>query len=169
MNDKESNKGYSVGVTEDGTPYIAMKGNDAPECVVCGKPKNIDKPWTIPVRAGSKDSFIRRTDGEIAKINARTVRGTGKGSAITYVFPLDTCDDNACINTAFYTFQDVCKEKLSECRWPYSLHRCAHCHETPEELKLCAGCKSVKYCSRTCQRADWPSHKLVCCPIASHK
>ncbi|KAJ2902834.1 uncharacterized protein MKZ38_000028 [Zalerion maritima] len=30
-------------------------------------------------------------------------------------------------------------------------------------VKACTGCRSVKYCSRTCQKTDWPVHKLLCC------
>lgn len=29
-------------------------------------------------------------------------------------------------------------------------------------LKQCSKCKKVRYCDRTCQRKDFPSHKLVC-------
>ena len=30
------------------------------------------------------------------------------------------------------------------------------------KLKLCARCRTVMYCSSTCQRADWKRHKSVC-------
>ncbi|KAK4544584.1 hypothetical protein LTR36_004156 [Oleoguttula mirabilis] len=43
---------------------------------------------------------------------------------------------------------------------------CARCH-TPaahldEGLKQCTGCRSIQYCSRDCQRNDWPRHKDQC-------
>ncbi|KAH9913472.1 uncharacterized protein BXZ73DRAFT_81933 [Epithele typhae] len=31
-------------------------------------------------------------------------------------------------------------------------------------LKECSGCVTTKYCSRSCQRTDWPLHKAVCVP-----
>lgn len=31
-----------------------------------------------------------------------------------------------------------------------------------EIVKHCAACKGVAYCGRTCQKADWPSHKVFC-------
>ena len=42
---------------------------------------------------------------------------------------------------------------------------CTSC-ETAEsatlKLKKCTGCRSVQYCCRDCQRADWPAHKSTC-------
>ena len=35
------------------------------------------------------------------------------------------------------------------------------------ELRRCAGCKSFSYCSKDCQRSDWPSHKRLCKSIQS--
>lgn len=37
---------------------------------------------------------------------------------------------------------------------------CASCGK-PASLR-CARCKKVHYCSKECQKADWPSHKRVC-------
>lgn len=31
-----------------------------------------------------------------------------------------------------------------------------------KNLKVCSGCKKVKYCCRDCQRADWKNHKNTC-------
>jgi TPR repeat protein len=40
--------------------------------------------------------------------------------------------------------------------------RCAECGEGGAGLKTCKSCKDVKYCSVTCQRLNWPSHKKEC-------
>lgn len=34
-------------------------------------------------------------------------------------------------------------------------------------LHRCTGCKAVYYCNRTCQRGDWPGHKIFCKKFAS--
>ena len=34
-------------------------------------------------------------------------------------------------------------------------------------LRRCTGCKSSSYCSKDCQRTDWPSHKQLCKSIQS--
>ena len=36
-------------------------------------------------------------------------------------------------------------------------------------LRRCTGCKSSSYCSKDCQRSDWPSHKQLCKSIQSQK
>jgi MYND finger len=38
--------------------------------------------------------------------------------------------------------------------------QCSRCPATA--TSRCARCKSVAYCSRACQRADWPTHKEQC-------
>ena len=36
---------------------------------------------------------------------------------------------------------------------------------TTEALLTCTRCKTTKYCSKECQRADWKNHKQVCRPL----
>ena len=46
-----------------------------------------------------------------------------------------------------------------------TLH-CFRCHKTPGDgdtpLKRCRGCRGRNYCSKQCQRDDWPTHKREC-------
>lgn len=35
-------------------------------------------------------------------------------------------------------------------------------HKFAFDLPMCNACRSVSYCSRECQKADWPAHKSVC-------
>ena len=34
-------------------------------------------------------------------------------------------------------------------------------------LRACDACDAVRYCSRECQRADWPAHQLACKILAT--
>ena len=48
---------------------------------------------------------------------------------------------------------------------------CHNC-KIPTKTKWCDACKSVKYCSKECQREHWPKHKNFCKitdPIVSEK
>lgn len=42
--------------------------------------------------------------------------------------------------------------------------RCGKCHQKKhyKDLLTCSGCKIVQYCSRECQKLDWPKHKEGC-------
>ena len=42
------------------------------------------------------------------------------------------------------------------------MEACSKCLKMTEGLKRCSRCKSVKYCSIACQRADWSAHKSSC-------
>lgn len=37
------------------------------------------------------------------------------------------------------------------------------------KLQLCGGCRTVQYCSRDCQKADWKNHKTFCKHLAKAK
>ncbi|KAG8174844.1 hypothetical protein JTE90_007770 [Oedothorax gibbosus] len=39
---------------------------------------------------------------------------------------------------------------------------CAGCCAKSTGLKKCSGCSVMKYCGKSCQKNDWPDHKLEC-------
>ena len=41
--------------------------------------------------------------------------------------------------------------------------------DSQSALKPCAGCRVAQYCSRECQKADWPNHKIMCKKLAPKK
>ena len=47
------------------------------------------------------------------------------------------------------------------------MKQCAVCGSREGKVKRCAGCRSVYYCGRSCQKAAWPTHKNFCCPDAT--
>jgi hypothetical protein len=56
--------------------------------------------------------------------------------------------------------QQVVMEQ-SRGRTTAGLASCLICTST-ENLRLCSRCKAAHYCSRECQLADWPLHKVGC-------
>ncbi|KAH9937669.1 uncharacterized protein B0H18DRAFT_971679 [Fomitopsis serialis] len=43
-------------------------------------------------------------------------------------------------------------------------YECSKCRRmlSKESIKMCSGCKTMGYCSKECQRADWKDHKPNC-------
>ncbi len=64
--------------------------------------------------------------------------------------PADALDFVRALDAHTGTFRKACAGCLAECVW----------HTAP--LKLCGGCRQVRYCSATCQTAHWPEHKAAC-------
>jgi hypothetical protein len=42
---------------------------------------------------------------------------------------------------------------------------CACCLKVNDTFSKCSACKSIGYCSKTCQRTDWKEHKNICDPL----
>lgn len=45
--------------------------------------------------------------------------------------------------------------------------RCERCFVGADKLQKCTQCGFVMYCSKTCQKDDWRTHKLVCKPLST--
>lgn len=75
------------------------------------------------------------------------------------------------------------KSKMTRSKYDYSVHSnciriirmrlerefpyCYHCNERNTKVRLCSGCKSVKYCGKECQTANWEKHRADCASFAS--
>ncbi|TRM63629.1 ankyrin repeat-containing domain protein [Schizophyllum amplum] len=62
------------------------------------------------------------------------------------------------------------RKRSGETRPMENTKRCDACGtvgKDAEVLKMCAKCRTVRYCNATCQRAHWPSHKTVCRPFSA--
>ena len=44
----------------------------------------------------------------------------------------------------------------------FEVHRCKNCRFLARRMSKCSRCRAVRYCSEACQRAHWPSHRVVC-------
>lgn len=65
--------------------------------------------------------------------------------------------------------KNVCEPKTSEQQQlpdpplPDKEESCNHCGKSSDvKLRTCSQCHDVKYCSKKCQKAEWPKHKLDC-------
>ena len=47
--------------------------------------------------------------------------------------------------------------------------RCAHCGKACRQMKKCAACSAVRYCSRECQKKHWKQHKPSCTVLTGEK
>jgi MYND finger len=43
-----------------------------------------------------------------------------------------------------------------------ALTMCQYCQKVTSATKTCSGCLFSMYCSKECQKADWPKHKAQC-------
>lgn len=63
--------------------------------------------------------------------------------------------------------EDPLQQHFEEPQPKYAGTQCEFCRAYGVGVKLgfCGGCKSVRYCSKEHQKADWKKHKIVCCSV----
>ncbi|KAI0833859.1 ankyrin [Trametes gibbosa] len=83
---------------------------------------------------------------------------------------LDIVDADGCTPDSFFlkcgpkvtAVVQKWKRKRAGVAKPLDEKACATCGKANAELKFCAKCHSTWYCSRECQKRNWPTHKRSC-------
>lgn len=71
--------------------------------------------------------------------------------------------DGSCLESIARVMQRIAPTDCSPLKKVTRQCDVCHCHETlAQVIKKCGGCQKRLYCSKACQRRDWPSHKAVC-------
>ena len=81
----------------------------------------------------------------------------------------DLVGDSDCDTVRFFSKRIGCsclKEMSKQVKSEPKLGLCGYCKHRKErrELMVCALCRIPQYCSKACQEAHWPEHK-VCCDL----
>lgn len=84
------------------------------------------------------------------------------------------CMGPFCINTnrAHHRQQEKGNGQCDEHQNLLALHQCAGCGAVAgrdKEFSKCSRCKAVRYCSSSCQKAHWKSHKADCLDPGSNR
>ena len=94
-------------------------------------------------------------------------RGEKVNPASTTATMLEVINCDECTLVKFLRKQIPCScldEMYKEVKSMTRTGVCFNCSCTPERSKLltCGRCGDANYCSRACQKADWPKHKESC-------
>lgn len=117
---------------------------------------DFDRARYFAVTASSFEIFASYRRGEKVNLNATTAK----------MLELGKCDDDHTLvkylrrRIPCSCLDEVYKEVKSITRTGV----CFTCESVVERSKMssCARCGNANYCSRVCQKADWPNHKDEC-------
>jgi len=82
-------------------------------------------------------------------------------SSTNHPLPFQNSSTNHPRPTGAFSFND--RVTLGD-RLTSNVLRCdnVNCREINKPLKKCSTCKSVSYCSKNCQKVNWPNHRINC-------
>lgn len=110
-------------------------------------------------RPGPYDNLVRYIYEKFKKPAARSTKSTTKPSSTTSkkVAPSATAASNG--ETSSSSGNSKAAAGVPGC----TFSGCSNGSQAESfSLKLCTGCRSVRYCCRECQVADWKAHKAAC-------
>lgn len=118
------------------------------------------RPFVLTVPADQSQNFQVRVLSEDDRVENWMMDGVEPGESFPLVINFEAGDASH--------FVMPCMNE-----WPtpwvvdWLTHRppsdaCRRCGTMEQRLKKCMSCRSVRYCSKECQRADWERHKMEC-------
>ena len=114
------------------------------------------KPW-VCVGCGKTPSSLA------TKFNFHTPAGDSPHVMSISIKSAPTCPNVACLRGAEKTpFPEFEADKERGAKSVKTCNFCGIWDTAPTTLKKCSNCKAVSYCSKACQKQDWPKHKTAC-------
>jgi hypothetical protein len=85
----------------------------------------------------------------------------GKDDGVFQIFVIPYAENN--IEKDTFSSPNIISS-IGACKYRNFNHKkkCAVCGRSKSSLKLCSGCRCAYYCSVSCQKKDWSSHKQKC-------
>jgi len=141
-----------------GSPYIGKDDEVGSSLIVTLLITALNSRYkTIPKNSEGVIVDLSTVEQKIAKYtrDLTTYRG------IINVLDRETNPKNKGIGSCGCTCMHQSKQKAKTME---KVSYCYGCHDyfPKDQLRLCKKCKSMKYCSRKCQIANWPDHKPTC-------
>lgn len=113
--------------------------------------RNILMPYIV--KTGRRDVFINELETCVPEELVRDTEST--------VIKLAFRDDTSLTSDGIHIQTRVVDGRIIE-------KMCKVCQVVNAKLRHCGGCNSVYYCSKTCQKTHWPSHKAFCLVHSCH-
>ncbi|CAI5496114.1 unnamed protein product [Closterium sp. Naga37s-1] len=132
--------GAATSTTASASSSLAAPTNVAPKTAASSTHPPVDTLATRP-----------RYDASSTHVTPTTAAATGTAGTAAPVADAEASAPNAC------------RERRCEAAG------CGRMEGGGVNLRSCGGCGKVAYCSRECQKAHWPSHKLTCSGWSSGK
>ena len=103
----------------------------------------------------------------LAMLSYKTGFSSREPSLSDFEFVQQFYESTSLDTNQFWTKQDITKQRewyygLKNTFYEQQIRTCEVCGEDRVKLRTCRNCRSVRYCSRLCQKKHWKIHKKAC-------